>query len=123
MTHGLSPLVRGRTIRLAWQEGPTKGSIHEHVFHEDGTVQWHSVGPAAKQGAPAEGETGRTERPSYLARNVTDQVVLVSYLSPASGYTLTVALDFASHTTIGVASNGKNWVPVEGSFEDATAQG
>ena len=33
------PAIRGKTIRLKWTEGPTKGATHEHVFHNDGTVE------------------------------------------------------------------------------------
>lgn len=31
--------VAGKTIRFAWQDGPTKGKVHEHVFHDDGTFE------------------------------------------------------------------------------------
>lgn len=30
--------IRGKTIRLTWTEGPTKGTTHEHIFHEDGLL-------------------------------------------------------------------------------------
>jgi hypothetical protein len=36
--------VRGKTIRMMWTAGPTKGSTHEHVFHQDGTVEWYDPG-------------------------------------------------------------------------------
>jgi len=43
-------------------------------------------------------------------------VRLVSYLS-RSGFTLTVALNYADGTITGVASDGKTWTAVHGSFE------
>lgn len=93
--------IRGRTIRLTWTEGPTKGKTHEHVFHEDGTVEW-----------------GGKERVPYGAMKAADDVYLVSYLSP-SGYTLTVALDFRKQTMVGVASSATDWHPLRGTFEAA----
>ena len=36
--------IRGKTIRFAWTEGPTKGKTHEHVFHQDGTVRLDRCG-------------------------------------------------------------------------------
>jgi hypothetical protein len=104
--------VRGRTIRLSWSEGPTQGTTQEHVFHDDGTVEWHSVGADAKKADPASG----AERPRYAASTLADGVALVSYLSK-SGYTLTVALRFDDRSTIGFASNDKSWFPVRGTFE------
>ena len=35
----------------------------------------------------------------------------------SSGFTLTVALNYADGTITGVASDGKTWTPVHGSFE------
>jgi hypothetical protein len=91
--------IRGSTIRLTWTEGPTKGQTHEHVFHDDGTVEW-----------------GGKERVPYAAMKAGDQVYLVSYLAP-SGYTLTVALDFRDRTMVGFASSSKDWHPLRGTFE------
>jgi hypothetical protein len=101
------PAVRGKTIQLKWTEGPTKGSTHEHVFHQDGTVEWHdpkSRGSSAK------------EKPEYAAVRVADDVYAVSYLA-GSGYTLTVVLNFRDHTMAGFASSAKDWHPVRGNFE------
>src|ERR1700759_3491763 len=97
--------IRGKTVRLSWTDGPTKGTTQEHVFHEDGTVEWHAVGKHAS-----------TEKPKYASERITDDVSLVSYLSQ-SGYTLTVALNFETGATVGVASNEKSWMPVHGRFE------
>jgi hypothetical protein len=93
--------IRGRTIRLTWTEGPTKGKTHEHVFHADGTVEWGQ------------------ERVRYAALQAGGEVWVVSYLA-ASGYTLTVALNFGDRTMVGFASNEKNWHPLRGTFEVAS---
>ena len=34
----LSDQVSGKTIRLTWTDGPTKGTTQEHVFHKDGRL-------------------------------------------------------------------------------------
>jgi hypothetical protein len=112
--------IRGTTMRWAWTEGPTKGMVHEHVFHDDGTVEWHDAGSASpakpsKESGGADGST-RPERVPYAAFEVTAEVFAVSYLSP-SGFTLTVVLNFASRQLVGVASGGKDWHPVRGTFE------
>jgi hypothetical protein len=112
--------IRGTTMRWAWTEGPTKGKVHEHVFHDDGTVEWHDAGSApptgpSKDAAGAQGST-RPERAPYAAFEVTPEVFAVSYLS-ASGFTLTVVLNFAPRQLVGVASGGKDWYPLRGTFE------
>lgn len=102
--------IRGTTMRWAWTEGPTKGMVHEHVFHDDGTVEWHDAG----SGPPMKPSK---ERPPYAAFEVTSEIFAVSYLSPASGFTLTVVLNFATRQLVGVASGGKDWFPLRGTFE------
>jgi phenolic acid decarboxylase len=101
--------IRGKTVRLTWTEGPTQGMTHEHVFHQDGTVEWHDVDGAGKGGAAQ-------ERPEYAAVEVAEGVYLVSYLAP-SGYTLTVALTSRDQKVVGFASSAKDWHPVLGRFE------
>ena len=101
--------IRGKTIRLTWTEGPTRDATHEHVFHQDGTVEWHDAGSAGKGGAAK-------ERPLYAAVEVADRVYAVSYLA-ASGYTLTVVLNFRDQKVVGFASSAKDWHPVRGRFE------
>lgn len=112
--------VRGKTIRLSWTDGPTKGTTQEHIFHPDGTVEWHSVGNAGESGKSSDKSAkkpgGSPEKPKYASEKLSDEVSLVSYLSE-SGYTLTVALNFDTGKTVGVASNDKNWMPVHGRFE------
>ena len=96
---GQTDPIRGRIIRLTWTDGPTKGKTHEHTFHEDGTVDW-----------------GGKERAKYGAMRASDEVYLMSYLA-ASGYTLTVALNFGDRTVVGFASNATDWQPVRGTLE------
>ncbi|MEO7156923.1 MAG: hypothetical protein ABI039_05135 [Vicinamibacterales bacterium] len=116
-----STKVSGKTVRLSWTDGPTKGTTQAHHFYADGTVEWHSDdGEKKKTGATAEkGEPSKKpERPKYMAVDVGDGACLVSYLSQ-SGYTLTVALNFTDGSIVGVASNEKTWLPVRETFEVA----
>lgn len=66
MTDQPAAAVRGKTIRLTWTEGPTKGLTHEHVFHQDGTVEWHDV---ANRGSPPKPQQASRpkEKPKYAA--------------------------------------------------------
>ena len=107
--------IRGKTLRFTWTKGPTKGSTHEHVFHEDGTVEWHASG-ARKGPETRQKGAGATERPEYAAVSVAEDVYVVSYLA-GSGYTLTVALNLRDHAIKGFASSSKEWYPVQGTFE------
>ena len=113
--------IRGTTMRWAWTEGPTQGMVHEHVFHDDGTVEWRDAGsaPPKQPSKDAEGgrEATRPERAPYAAFEVTPKVFAVSYLSSSSGFTLTVVLNFATGQLVGVASGGKDWFPLRGTFE------
>lgn len=100
--------IRGSTIRWTWEEGPTAGMTHEHVFHEDGTVTWRVVeGPRAGHSATEE---------EYAALRVAEDVYAVSYRA-ASGYTLTVVLDFQDGEMVGFASGAEEWYPLKGRFE------
>ncbi len=106
--------VRGKTIRLIWTAGPTKGSTHEHVFHEDGTVEWYD--PAARKSSAGKQDPAAREKPDYAAVRVADDIYAVSYLA-GSGYTLTVVLNFREKTMVGFASSSKDWHPIEGTFQ------
>jgi hypothetical protein len=112
--------IRGRTIRFSWSDGPTKGSVHEHIFHDDETVEWRSVEQrSAGNERAGKGEAGsahKPERPRYFSVELTDDFWLVSYLSQ-SGFTLTVVLNFEDASMVGIASNDKMWTPVRGHFE------
>jgi len=113
----ISDQVRGKTIRLTWSDGPTKGTAQDHIFHANGTVEWHESGTDKKEKpAPQDKAATKAEKPDYAAVKITDDVCLVSYLSQ-SGYTLTVTLNFQNGTSVGAASNGKSWFPVKGTFE------
>jgi hypothetical protein len=105
--------IRGATMRWAWAEGPTKGQVHEHVFHEDGTVEWRELRSAPRAEA---GSGSPPERPPYAAFEVTPDVYAVSYLAP-SGFTLTVVLNFVTRELVGFASGQGQWFPLRGSFE------
>lgn len=118
----LSNQVAGHTIRLSWKDGPVQGTTQEHVFHEDGTVEWHSVGTdtaekkGGKDGTAKKAAEKPPEKPRYTAEQITEDVCLISYLSE-SGYTLTVTLNFKDDSTVAIASNEKTWSPVHGTFE------
>jgi hypothetical protein len=99
--------IRGRKMRFTWNDGPTKGKTYEHVFHENGTVDFHAAG--------AEKSPATQEKPRYAAERVADDVYAVSYL--AKGYTLTAVLNFDEHKIVGFASDASHWYPVHGSFE------
>jgi len=108
-----SSAVRGKTIRFSWKDGPTKGTTHEHIFHDDGTVEWHGVQAHEPQKT---GKSAETDRPKYVDEKIAEGIRMVSYLA-RSGYTLTVVLNFESGAIAGIASNEKTWMPVHGSFE------
>ena len=105
--------LRGRTIKFAWTQGPTQGKVHEHRFHDDGTVEWRAVVDRAH----VADWPGRAERPEYFAADLGHGACFMSYLSPASGFTLSLVLNFANRTILGVASDDKTWTPVRGWLE------
>jgi hypothetical protein len=88
-----------------------KGSTHEHVFNDDGSVIWSCIA------GPGKGHSSREKK--YAAEKITDDVYVVSYLS-STGYTLTVAMNFADESLVGFASGGKggkDWHLCRGKFE------
>jgi len=99
--------IQGKTIDFTWTDGPTKGETHQHVFHSDGSVEYHKLGDSP-------GKPTREKR--YGAVKVTDDVSVVSYLG-SSGYTLTVVLNFRDNTLVGFASGAKEWFPLKGAFK------
>jgi hypothetical protein len=105
-----APEIRGKTHRWTWMDSPTKGTTYEHIFHEDGTVEWRDVD------APQKADSEPKERPEYAAIKVAEDVYVVSYLA-ASGFTLTAVLNFQDHKMVGFASGAKDWHPVQGTFE------
>ena len=100
--------IKGRTIRWTWSEGPTAGVTHEHLFSDDGTVTWQVLS------GPQEGHSA--EEKEYEVFEVSETVYAVSYLA-ASGYTLTVVLNFETGEMFGFASGQDQWFPGRGTFE------
>lgn len=100
--------IRGKTIRWTWSEGPVAGVTHEHDFHPDGTVEWRVLD------GPQKGHSAREEE--YAAVPVAEDVYAVSYLA-ASGYTLTVVLNFGNRQMVGFASGAGEWHRMKGHFE------
>jgi hypothetical protein len=108
--------IRGSTIRWSYEDGPTKGTEFEHVFASDGTVTYKML---HKQSKSENGQTKKTEKPTYEVANVGPDVWAVSYLAP-SGYTLTSVLDMDSGKVVSFASNEKELVVQHGTFEVLT---
>ena len=112
-------VIRGKTVRFEFHEGPTKGASYDHVFHDDGTVTWSDAKADAKRDETKGSSSDKTKKEpptQYGAYQVTDDVYIVSYLSK-SGYTLTLALNFETDELFGFASNDQHWYPVRGIFE------
>ena len=118
-----SQSLAGQTLRWQFEGGPTAGTTYEHTFRPDGTVVWRDVS-AGKKGAAAKAEgeeqqgakpeaPAQPEAPEYASFEVAPKTHLVSYLSK-SGYTLTVALNLDTGLCYGIASNAKEWYPLEG---------
>ena len=100
--------LSGQTLRWKFEEGPTAGGTYEHTFEPDGSVV------VSKLDGDAKGKPTREKK--YSSFEVAPGIQLVSYLAE-SGYTLTVALNFATKNLYGFASNDKEWYPVSGTFE------
>lgn len=97
----------GKPIRWTFEDGPTKGMTFEHCFQPGRGVVWKMVG--------GEGEATR-ERTGSVER-VSAEVFVAGYLSEASGWALTVVLDFGTGKAVSFASNGKEWSRAVGTFE------
>jgi hypothetical protein len=108
--------LRGQTLRWTFSEGPQAGKSYEHTFNPDGTVQYRAVETGSPGRQPDAAGAG-DERPTYAAYDVSDDVVLVSYRA-GSGFTLTVALNFADHRLASIASGQEQWFPARGTFEE-----
>jgi MoaF N-terminal domain len=117
-------LVRGKTIRWTYEDGPMAGKTFEHTFGEDGTVTWRETGGQDRGAKPptngkqVEAKPATVARAKYQVAPVNGDVCAVSYLSE-SGFTLTSVLDFDSGTVVSFASNEKELVPQRGMFEVA----
>ncbi|HET6331876.1 MAG TPA: hypothetical protein VFG30_01620 [Polyangiales bacterium] len=98
--------IHGATIRWSF-EGAMAGKTFEHTFSKDGTITYRMLGGNSEEATEA--------KHSEIAR-VSDDVWAISYLGSA-GYTLTVVLDFDTHTLVSFASNEKELSQQTGSFE------
>ena len=107
--------LAGRTLRWTFAKGPTANKTYEHTFNDDGTVVFREVGPAAaKQPEPS----GNSKTPiHYASYEVAHGLHFMSYLSPDSGYTLTVVVDMNKRVVHAVASGAKEWYPLEGTLD------
>jgi hypothetical protein len=120
MARTASDGVRGTTLQWTFTEGPQAGKTYEHTFHEDGTVEYRAIEDEAEDtlsGKQERDDGSPSERPPYAAYTVSDTVQLVSYRAD-SGFTLTVALNFADHRLASIASNSEQWFPARGTFEE-----
>jgi hypothetical protein len=99
--------LRGRTIRWSFTDGPTAGTVYEHVIDDDGSIGFRG---ADKPGA----ELTRTR--SGAAVKISDDVFALSYLSE-SGFTLTALLNVARMDVLAFASNEASWFQQRGTFE------
>jgi len=102
-----SPLL-GKTIRWTFADGPVAGKTFEHVFNDDGSVDWCMVD--GDERSPLHHES-----PASVDQ-IDDEVAVVSYRA-SSGYTLTVVLDLTDFRMIGFGSNSDMWSRQEGRFD------
>ena len=97
----------GRTVRWTFADGPVAGKTYEHTFNADGSVDYRSV-----EEPPA---GAATHEKACATDKVSADVFVISYLA-ASGYALTVVLNFRNHEVIGFASNEEAWYRQQGTF-------
>ena len=100
--------LSGKTLRWTFADGPVAGKTYEHTFNADGSVEYRSIDGASKGKPTRENECATVK--------VADGIFVISYLA-ASGYTLTVALNFHDRRMVGFASNSKKWYRQHGTFE------
>ena len=100
----MQDLIKGKTIRWTYDDGPMAGKEFEHTFDEDGHVSYHEVG-----------KPGGKNKPTYELERINDDVCVVSYLGEA-GYTLTSVLDRKTGHVTSFASNDKQLVVQHGTF-------
>jgi hypothetical protein len=105
-----NPIV-GQTIRWTFEDGPMLGKTFEHDFDRNGMVTWRMLD------APHQDKAGSTSPAAkYEFETVGEDVYAISYLS-ASGYTLTVVLDYRTGRLVAFASNEQSISVQHGSFE------
>ena len=103
-------LVRGKTLRWTFSDGPTKGTTYEHQFGDDGVVHFHAVKADDQSGQRGEAEA------HYGTETVSEDVCAVSYKGK-EGYTLTTVLNFDDKHMVAFASNSDQWFEQRGTFE------
>jgi hypothetical protein len=100
----MQDLIKGKTIRWTYDDGPMAGKEFEHTFGEDGHVSYHEAG-----------KPGGNNKPTYEVERINDDVCVVSYLG-AAGYTLTSVLDRKTGHVTSFASNEKQLIVQHGTF-------
>jgi hypothetical protein len=97
--------IRGETIRWSFDDGPTKGTVFEHTFNQDGSVSYRM-----------DGSNKTTREDHYECVALGDAGYVVSYLAK-SGWTLTAVLDEKDKSVTAIASNAQQLVVQHGHFE------
>jgi hypothetical protein len=113
MTATAPTSLAGQTLRWKFEDSPTGKGTYEHTFDADGSVSFSMLDGETK--GEKKGKPTRVKK--YASFAVAPAVQMVSYLSPESGYTLTVAMNFETHRIYGFASNEKEWHPLSGTME------
>jgi len=108
MSEHESDLIRGKTVRWTFADGPMAGIPFEHAFNQDGSVVWRILAGTMKGGSGQEKE--------YAGIKIGEGVFAVSFLA-RSGHTLPVILNFKNKHMNGFASNDKTWFSMTGTFE------
>ena len=104
---GANPIT-GHTLRWKFADGPMAGRSFDHTFSRNGNVAFREVDsdPNAKPNVADQ----------YEVASLGQDVHAVSYLA-ASGYTLTVVLDYKTLKLVAFASNAKSLIMQQGTFE------
>ena len=103
-------LIRGKTLRWTFTDGPTKGTTYEHQFGNNGVVHFHAVKAGDKSDQQPNAEA------HYSAATISEDVCAVSYKGD-EGFTLTTVLNFDDNRVVAFASNSEQWFEQQGTFE------
>jgi hypothetical protein len=110
-------LIRGRTIRFTFNDGPMATKTFEHTFDASGTVRYRMVDTATSSGNSSDGKNAtKAPDPKYEIATVREDVGAVSYVG-SGGYTLTTVLDFKTKKLVAFSSNEKGVSVQHGTFE------
>ena len=104
-----NPLA-GKTLRFSFEDGPMAGKTFEHVFEPGGAVRFRAM----------DSKGDATTEKKYEVASIGQDVCAVSYLG-ASGYTLTVVLDFRTKKLVAFSSNEKVHLMQHGTFDEQDA--